>query len=117
MTTLKNTYCYYYRQNFTDFLSDPDEIGDSQPLSLSSSFGQNHDSSVVEITPASNVASDSRTHQSVRRPDKGTGQCGEFRSVDEIGFYVFLLKPQLTQTLWSKIITRDQGQRSRFSKL
>lgn len=80
-------YFYYFRKSFTDVLSDTDEICDSQPLSLSSAEDSEHrvhDDNAVKVAADSNIACNFGSH-SVRRPAKGIGQHGEFRSVDEIG--------------------------------
>ncbi|XP_075977945.1 uncharacterized protein LOC142977749 [Anticarsia gemmatalis] len=61
--------------SFTDVLDE--EICDSQPISLPSSNESN------AITLATNIATAEKVNNT-RRPTKGTGQRGHFRSTDEI---------------------------------
>lgn len=60
-----------------------DDITNSQPISFPSSYEsevtQQNDHDAYKINPYG-------THdKSAFRPDKGTGECGPFRSIDEIG--------------------------------
>lgn len=63
-------------------LIDPDEICDSQPMSLSL------DETVVLENTNTNTSKCNEKLTSKQRPAKGTGQYGQFRSVEEIGRYL-----------------------------
>lgn len=86
MHNLQSVYICF-RDGFTDVLGEPEEICDSQPLSISpdENFLRRHSSDSGNVK-ALQVATDFEPGTTPKsRPAKGTGQRGEFRSANEIG--------------------------------
>lgn len=69
---------YYFSASFTDILGDTDEIADSQPMSIPSS--QESTAGMQQLPSEIHSIGNSRV-----RPNKRTGQHGDFRSIEEIG--------------------------------
>lgn len=74
---------HYFSASFTDVLGDTDEIANSQPMSIPSSQGSR--SGMQQLQYEIPSIKNSRV-----RPNKHTGQYGDFRSIEEIGENFYL---------------------------